>query len=816
MIKHFVFAFGIFSGITALCQSRVDTLVTLLNTHQNASPMEKVYLHLDRPHYAPGDTLWFKAYLTASDSHKPDTISKNIYVDFLRKESGGRLEHLLLKNQNGYSYASIKLADTLREGAYEIVAYTQWMRNFSDQFFFHKEVFLRKKYEMKGQPAEAEIAARLEVADLQFFSEGGNLVAGLQNRVAFKAVNKFGLGVDVKAFVISSHGDTVASIKSQHLGMGNFVLKPKPDEKYFAVVEKSVKATQFPLPEAVPSGYTFFVDNLSSKDFIKVIARNNFPGKDRPILIGHQRGNIIFAFQGKTEENSFTWSLPKSEIHANGIVHLTLFTKKGIPQCERILYHGGESPFAVSISSDKTEYGPREKINLTMHVQDAAGNPVEGTFSMAVTDTQQVLPENFGLNIYNYLYLTSDVQDLMQSEIRGAIEQPDYYFNKSNRNAIVHLDMLLLTQGWRKFLWTDVISQKNPPQHFELERGIQVRGKAVQENGRIPSKPAEISLLYSRPSGESEYVKTTTDEKGYFTFSQLDATRETRIFIQGSKERLNRVANLYVENVPQPVYKPWPRLVDPFFLNTEQWNSFLEQQAHLADMDAKLRQSKAKMLGEVVIKAKREEKQIDSRKSLYSGTNMTTVKIENNMCAGASRILQMLQGRVAGLQISLGRNGDYVATIRGTTPMILVDGMRLDLTTLDAISPCSVESIDVINHPVAALGAPSLISILTKRANPNYDYSKEVVPGTLATSIQGYAVPRVFYSPQYPLANPIAQEMPDVRATLYWNPSIQTDSQGNAKVTFWNSDEQTSVRVSLEGLSADGKPAAATYNYSVK
>jgi hypothetical protein len=814
MFKSILACLSLFTSTLAISQAQVDTLAQRLIKHQLKFPLEKVYLHLDRPHYAPGDTLWFKAYLTEGDSHKPDSVSKNLYVDFIKKESGKVMEHLTLRNEGSYAAGTIAIADTLQEGVYEIIAYTQWMRNFSEAYFFHKDVFIRKKYELKNQPSEAEIAARMDVADLQFFPEGGNLVAGMQNRIAFKAVNKYGLGTDFKAFVISSHHDTVASIQTQHLGMGSFIFKPNAGEKYYAVIGK-VSSKKFALPEPIASGYTFFVDNLSNKNLIKVIARNNLPEKDRPILIGHLRGNQVIAFQSKTEGNAFTWALPKSTIKENGIVQLTLFNGKGVPQCERLIYNKAEAPMSVSILTHKSEYDAREKVTLSIHVQDTAGNPLEGNFSLSVTDARQVTPDINGTNIYNYFYLTSDVQSLSTGEVKGTIEQPDYYFTSSDLNAVVHLDMLLLTQGWRKFLWSEIVEGKENPTSFEIEQAITVKGKALLFSGKPISKPASISLMYVNLLGDTEYLNTKTENNGRFAFNLPEVKENTQVFIQGQKEKGGRNLKFELENKGLPKYKTTPQLIDPFFFDSQRWNLFLEQQARLADMDAKLRQVKAKILKEVVITRKREEIKPDSRKAYYQGSNATTLKIENTMCSGISNVLQMLQSRVAGLQISLGRNGDYVASIRNKVPVILVDGMRYDISMISTVWPCDVESIDIVTSPVLMLNAPCLISILTKQANPNYDFSKDVAMGTLVTTLHGYKTPRKFYSPKYPVASS-PDPLPDFRATLYWNPFIKTDAEGNARVTFWNSDEHTTVQAQLEGMTKGGKPGCATYNYTIK
>jgi len=815
----FIPLMGLGRSYCAQSQSMPDSIVQLLNNYQLAWPQEKIYVHVDRAHYATGDTLWLKAYALDGSSSSADSVSRNIYVQLIQKENGKVISELLLENIHGYACGSINIADSLSKGIYVLRAHTQWMRNFPENTFFHKDIFIQNKHEFRNQLSPTELDQIRTVADLQFFPEGGNLVAGMQNRAAFKAINQYGRGTDFKAFVISSHHDTVATISSQHLGMGTFIFKPSAGEIYYASIEKSKTGKEFYLPKIDNHGYTFFVDNLSSKDIFKVIARSNNPVKDKPILIVHQRNEVLFSIQSEKEGNSFAWSLSKSQIKNNGVVHLTLFSGTGIPQCERLIYNVEDKPLQLSVTPDKTEYKPREKVELSIHSTDANNDPVSGNFSLSVSDSRQVFTDSNGENIVNYLFLSSEVDDLGSNHVNGTVEEPAYYFDQSNANALVHLDILLMTQGWRRFSWRDVLDTKQKAPRFNPETGLTVSGKATLPNGKDPGKPVDISLMY-----DTVFLQTKSDASGKFVFAGIRAKDQSQIFLQGTRDNGNRHIRLSIAPAQWPTYEPQSGLVDPFFFNEENLNGFFKQQAHLEEIDQK-QAGKESLLKEVVVTSKK-LKEPDSRRTMYEEMGAQTVVVNQQMCSGYTSVLQIIQGRVAGLEVNCqGSNCTAKLTrinrFRGNIPpTVLVDGIVTNMDHVNSLSPCNVESIDVITSPVTILNAPGLISILTKGgSNGSRDWSSamESSPGTLVTKIRGYDSPRQFYSPKYDLfESPSSNQIRDVRATLYWNPVIKTDSNGNAKVIFWNSDEVTSIHIGIEGLSANGEPGVATNSYKIK
>ncbi|MBP8067472.1 MAG: TonB-dependent receptor, partial [Pedobacter sp.] len=114
-------------------------LIKKLEEFAKLYPTENVHLHLDKPYYAIGDDIWFKAYVTDSKTAAPTTISNVLYVELI-DETDSLKKQLILPMQSGISWGDFKLADTLAEGNYRIRAYTQWMRNAGPDFFFEKAI----------------------------------------------------------------------------------------------------------------------------------------------------------------------------------------------------------------------------------------------------------------------------------------------------------------------------------------------------------------------------------------------------------------------------------------------------------------------------------------------------------------------------------------------------------------------------------------------------------------------------------------------------------------------------------------------------
>lgn len=446
-------------------------LMAQLNQFLGQFPQEKVYLHLDKPYYTAGETMWFKGYLVDGISHEADSLSRVLYVDLVDAAAGKVLSTRTFRIEGGHAPGNWPLPDSLAAGRYQVRAYTNWMRNQPD-YLFQQEFNVYAP----GQPVP-EAVKQTDQVSVAFFPEGGTLVAGLESRVGFKAINALGLGTDVEGVVLESAGDTVAAFQTEHVGMGRFSLLAVAGKRYTAHVKTANgQRLTVPLPEVLARGHTLGIDNLTGKDFVRVFVSTSHPEPGAAkglILMAHLRGQVAFVAKGSTAKKTFVANVPRAAFASGGVAQFTLFDATGQPLAERLAFIKPRDLLRVTLTPDKASYKPREPVSLQLTVTDTAGKPVpDAHFSLAVTDARQVAAEPNAGSLVSYLMLSSD--------LRGTIEQPDQYFDPANLNATSHLDLLLMTQGWRRFTWREVLD----PAHYQKPL-YQFGQVAFQKSGHV-------------------------------------------------------------------------------------------------------------------------------------------------------------------------------------------------------------------------------------------------------------------------------------------------------------------------------------------
>jgi TonB-dependent SusC/RagA subfamily outer membrane receptor len=777
-------------------------IASRLGEYRRIFPQEKAYLHLDKPYYITGDTLWFKAYLAEGSVHFADSASQVLYVDLVEKRTGKNISLHRVKLDGGFGSGDIKLDDSLPKGAYTIRAYTNWMRNFPEDYFFHKDIYVFNDDTTKP--------ARLPSAlDVQFFPEGGQLVAGLSTRIGLKAVDENGLGVDVTGFVINQHNDTVAALKSEHVGLGRFPFEPLLGDKYTAFLKKKSEPFQrFDFPEVKSEGYTMIVNNLTNSDRMRILVYANFPDTtDKEVnLVAHTRGLVAFVAKGKISKKGLLVNIPTNTL-PDGITQLTLFDSQNIPVCERLIFTDHEERLHLKVSTNKNTFSRREKTDVEIMVTDSAGKPVETSLSVSVTDAGQITQQPYDENIVSYLLLSSD--------LRGYIEQPAYYFDPKNENRKIKLDLLMMTQGWRRFKWDDVLKENHiPPTRF-VEQGFSIQGE-VKKNNRKPAEKVMLSVFLSNDSINT-FLTTETGETGFFSLDNLIFTDSLKIRLQGMNAKNSGSLNINLTPFSTPKFTISRIPFFPITVDAQQMEAYLKRAEEYQEIERKIRESREKLLKEITIKGKREESR-DSRK-LYSYAD-ASIKVTPQMTGGAQTVLDILQGRVAGVFVS-GSGGNATISIRGsrTEPTFLLDGMPVDKSMITSMSVFDVESIDVLKGASAAIygsrGGGGVISILTKRGNSNYDYSQDITPGVTVSKIAGFDRPREFYAPRYDQKR-LENVRPDFRSTIFWAPMLKTGKDGKVKFSYFNTDANTGVSIRAEALSTMGIPGFTETTYSVR
>lgn len=786
----------------------LEKIVAQFEKYQINHPQEKAYLHFDKPYYSAGETIWFKAYLAEASELVPDTISVPLYVELIDNQVGKLISKKILKLEGGSAYSNFTLPDSLHSGYYRLRAYTNWMLNSDENLLFVKDFKVFKTGEN-----DAPVKLNSQAIDFKFMPEGGNLVEGLESKVAYKAVDALGKGIDVSGIIMTEKGDTIMIFESEHLGMGTFLFKPQAGEKYIAKVGfKNVFEQKALLPEIQKEGFVMGIEAIVDKNNMRLFVGNNVSNMSGQIsIVGQSRGKICYAAKTVSTKKMLLMKIPKNKF-PEGVTQFTVFDDKGMPRCERLVYFKNNKPLNISFLPTKNAYQTREKVTVEIMAKDHEGKPVEGDFSVAVSDAGQILEAPYAENISTYLLLSSDV--------KGKIEQPAYYFDNTMPEANRHLDVLMMTQGWRRFKWSDIMKPEYEKPKFDLERGISLSGEISRQNGKMFEKPINLTFIFSLKDSTRLFGMGEAAKNGTFSLADLNFVDSAKVMIQAVAGS-NRNTKIFINKNFSPKIQLVAIPYNAVSFEENELTEYLKRTKEALELEKILRFNKAQMLQEVVVKAKRKTEERDTR-VLYSNASKS-LKVDQTMI-GYMNVLDLIRGRIAGVQVS-GDAMNPTVTIRGASsfsgpsePLFLLDGMRTDKSAILSLPVVDVEKVDILTGAESAIygmgAGAGVISILTKRGNSDYDYSNEKAMGVELVNIAGYAPLKEFYAPNYDEKIP-EHIRPDYRSTIYWLPKIKTNAEGKAVFSFFNTDAITDVTLHLEGLTAKGVPIAAKARYSV-
>ncbi len=828
-IFYYIFGFLLLVVISSLAGFKsvddefIKRLVDQFRVYNQQRPTEKVYLHTDRDAYLVGETIWMKGYIVNGNSHEADTISRVLYVDLIDPMAKLVRLRLTLRATAGYAPGQLALPDSLPAGTYQLRAYTNYMRNFPDTYFFTRTLTILHADGVLANPvgttsARPDAAGSRQVRpDVQFLPEGGQLVDGLDCRVAFKAVDRLGRGQAVAGFVLNTKKDTIAGFTSTHLGMGYFMLKPETGQTYTAFVQLQDKTTAaYSLPVSLSQGVAIQVDNVTNKDNIRVYINQNKTGLDAATaptggimtLVAQTRGQIVQVAKVPLSKRLVAVSLPRKEF-PEGIAQLTLFDETNKPVAERLVFVSKNEQIAIALTSGKTTYKNRERVDLAITTTNAEGKPVPANLSLAAVDAR-LAPQidSSEATIVSHLLLASD--------LTGAIEQPDYYFNPANKDRLLQLDLVLMTHGWRRFAWSDVLAGTIPPIKYPIEQGLSLTGRVTRPNQKAVGGKVRLTFLLAErdsatSAGRRDFLTGETDEEGNYAAYDLDFSDTTTVLIQGMKGKANRDLAISLDQLLAPTVTIIKVPYNPLIFRRDELAEFIRRTNEYLEIERQIRRNGEVLLQAVTVKAKRTEER-DSR--VIYGSPDATVKFDPMNTSGRLTILDVIQGRIAGVQVT-GSGFSARVQIRGAAnfggaiePLFVLDGMPVDLQTITSISVQDVDRVDVLKGGSAAIygsrAAGGVISVLTKRGSPNYDLTKEAAPGTLVAKLPGYAPVREFYAPRYDVKKP-EHVRPDYRTTLFWAPLVQTNAEGKATISFFTSDAKTEIRLQAEGATVDGR-----------
>ena len=797
-----------------------DTLINELMVKFQKSLMyqEKAYLHLNKPFYTTGEDIWYSAYVVDGASHQRLDGSGVLYVDLI-DPAGEVVLSQNIQIQNGQGKGDMQLSEELKTGKYMLRVYNNWMINADPDYFFLKEINIYGGSD--NVTLNKDIKSDINV---RFFPEGGELVEGLTNRISFKAIDQSGEGVDIKGVIYDNSGGRIYDIETIHLGMGGFFMNVEKGKSYYAKVSHEGKKYTFPLPVAKSSGISLQVNN-SRENTVKVIIQGTAEFEEKSYyIIGQSRGRIYFRSKGLIQKRRSIMEIPKSNI-PDGIFQITLFDENGLPQCERLVFIDNQRDLDIKISQNDSVIVPRELVDFDVKILNAEGNPVIGDFSLSVTDANQLSKKSEYGNIKSYLLLDSD--------IKGNIEQPGYYFKKRDSQTQRNLDLLMLTQGWRRFSWNSILSGRRRRIKYPMEKGLTITGIALSPSDSGPLPNTTLTTLIT--DGTNVLAGSIrTDEIGKFEMANLELKDSTRILFNAVGEN-GDVQKINVKLANQKYAVPSQGTGD--YLGEEKIDQSESQYLKLAEerraIERAFADPKVVILDEVKIES---TKQIARPINSIHGTPDAVIKPNSNQFY--MNVFQMIQGQVAGVNV-IGNSDIRIRNSPGS-PLVLLDGMVLiepvgsyssifqaaaggnedeeetsvessigsgpGIESLLSIPPNDVERIEVLKGPSAAIygmrGANGVIAIYTKRGGA-YE-TKEKESQIFSLEFDGFYSAREFYTPSYKVRKP-EHVKPDKRATLYWNPNIKTDESGSANFSFYNSDNGKDFQIDIQGLSESGE-----------
>ncbi len=784
MAKKFTFIILFFTCVLVYSQQDkndwVSELSRKISDYNEILQPQKLFIHFDKDEYYAGENIWFKIYLIDAITHRPDTTSANLWVELVNSQ-GEIINYRIFRPENGFAWGDFALSDSIADGNYSIRAYTTWMRNLSPEFHFSKYFYIRNPiYDNFISRADLRVNNRFNenlVSDkkkinIAFFPEGGELVSGLENRVAFKATDGLGGGIDVTGSLINSRGQTVLpEITTTFAGIGYFNLNPLPNETYSFVVKSGNKSRgEFKLPDSSPQGYVLRID--SQNDSIEINLQSNIsPGQilhsESLFVLAHTRGIIHFAEKITLNQGIAKMNLSK-RMFPSGITHFTVFAPNYLPVAERLVFidHRDQLIFSTNIlTGDEENQNFLSVLFNSIHPKDG---PVQGSFSVSVQAGTGTLQRPHD-NIVSYL--------LLSSELVGIKENPGDFFD-IHSNISENIDLVMLTHGWRRFAWENVISGNLPVPEFSKSYGLNLSGLIINPANNQPVK--NHSVRFRVLSGHDDVFTQRTSEEGIFSFSNLQYNDLVNIEIIA--ERLPGGVPPFVriisENQQKPVFTKniftKPQQI------TQRGKNWERPPREIADFVEGANEGQSR--------------------SMY-GTPDQTIYIGERLAHYRS-LVDVLRERVTGITIDRGQ-----VRIRGSSsflgsnePIFFIDGVQTDARMFFSLNPNEVHRLEVFKGASTAIfgvrGANGAILAYTKRFE---NIGRREVYDFL---MLGYHSPREFYNDlipvrkEHPLVNPVQ--------TVFWEPNLLTDINGRARYSIPILPGIESYRVVIQGVGLNG------------
>jgi len=670
--------------------------------------------------------------------------------------------------------------------------------------------------------------------DLQFMPESGRLVAGLQTNIAFKAIGEDGLGTKVEGDICDSKMQTITSFKSAYKGMGVFPFLPLSGESYTARI-KQANGTYltYPLPPVTANGLSLRLSNTFKSDscYIRLNASADLIAAGGTFyLIGIAREKICYGAAFNATTLPANLKIDKS-IFPTGVVRFIVVDAQQNPVNERLAYIDHADNLNIKLIPSQNQYGLRDSVALDVTVTTKDGQPVKGSFSLAVTDDAQVKIDSLQANtIGNYLQLTSN--------LKGTLETPGYYSNAaSSALKWQHLDNLLLTQGWVGYDWADAFKPLKTFA-FAAEQEPVITGRVTNAFNK-PVANSGVTLVSKNPPLVNS---TVTNQQGKFAFQNIISPDTAVYFIQAvNKNGKSFNVGIEMDEFKAPLFTTSTERTLPWYVNVDStvFRSLKKQLEFKTDQE--------RILGGNVLKAvKVNAKKIIKGSKNLNGPGEADVVIDQATLekAGRTTLGDLLTQHIKGFLLSLSKDNGLYYSIRGAAVHLIIDGVDIEFAHdkstsgsiiqnptylmlkqyFDYYDAEEIKGIEVMYgggksgrytnfflDPGASPYKHAFIEVTTRSGHG--PFVKKAI-GTYVYRPMPFTMPKQFYAPKYK-AN-ATPDMTAIRSTIHWEPNVITDENGKATVSFFTSDSAGSYSIMIEGTDLNGSVGTKTGRLLVK
>ena len=617
--------------------------------------------------------------------------------------------------------------------------------------------------------------------DVKFFPEGGALLSIPHQNVAFKAQGADGFSKEVEGFLFNSKGDTLTNFRSEHNGMGIFTMNPVDNETYYVTVRTNDSITKrFDLPAIEPKGISIAMSHYKQEIRYEIQKTEATEWPQKLFLLAHTRGKLAILQPINPKR---TFGKMNDSLFTEGITHFMLIDEQGNALSERLIFVPDHKPNQWQITTDQPTYGKREKVSLQIAAKDSEGNPVEGTFSVSITDRKSIQPDSLADNILSNLLLTSD--------LKGYVEDPAFYFLNQDARTLRSIDYLMMTHGWRRHKMENVL--RTPSLNFTnyIEKGQTISGRIMGFFGANVKK-GPICVLAPK---YNIIATTETDEKGQFIVNT--SFRDSTTFLVQARTKKGFAG---VDILMDPPQYPVATHKAPYFNGaTTFMEDYLMNTRDQYYMEGGMRVYNLK---EVTVTAKRER---PSSKSIYTG-GINTYTVEEDRLQGYGQTAFDAASRLPSVTIT---NGSEIHIRNNSEPAIIViddivyedaSDILKDIQVSDMSSISLLRGADAVILGPRASGGAVVITLKDPRNLP-----ARPAQGIITYTPLGYSESVEFYHPTYDTPEKKNAQRSDFRSTVYWNPELRLDAEGKATIEYYTPDSTAPEDIIIEGVDKNGK-----------